>query len=73
MMTMTRHQAAEVLGWIAWGLSVESACREANVSDSELLAELDKDAPYRFGYLSVTAVRDALTRELSRALEDGTK
>ena len=73
MMTMTSLQRAVVLGEIAQGATAHGACDTAGVCYGDLLAELDENEPFQFAYLSVTRVRDALSRELSRALEDGTK
>jgi hypothetical protein len=66
---MNSEQRALVLGYIAQGTSSRTACDEAHVLYCNLLQELDENDPFRTAYLSVSAVRDRVSRVLEEFTE----
>ena len=64
---MTTEQRERLLGMVLLGASSHTACDILKVPYADLLAALDEDEPFRYGYLSAQAQRD----HLSRALDSG--
>lgn len=61
---MTAEQRERLLGMILLGTSSVTACDTLGVAHGDLLAELDDNEAFRFGYLCAEAQRDGLNRSL---------
>ena len=62
---MTTTQRERLLGMVLLGAASSTACDVLLIESSDLLAELDVDPAFRYGYLCAAAQRDATTRALS--------
>ena len=63
---MTSTQRERLLGMILQGTSSRTACDSLSVPHSDLLAELDRDEPFRHAFICAMSQRDALSRALER-------
>lgn len=62
---MTSEQRERLLGMMLLGASSATASGVLGIPPADLLAELDQDEPFRYGFLCAQSQRDHLTRALN--------
>jgi hypothetical protein len=65
-MAMTTEQRERLLGMLLLGASSVTACESLAIPYCDLIAELDANEPFRYGYQCAQSQRDSLNRALGK-------